>query len=426
MVPYFRPGDADAAPSWHPVSQESLLEPQAEAVTVTLYCLDDWEQLWVELKRYCLDTKNDPRRPRSKDVKLEVTAGNGTFLTVHEYVSAVHPWLMGMRERILDALGNTVGQGALWPPETKLAVTRFGYGPLWIETEDKWAYSRRKPDPPKPRVQLTMAEDMEASRKVMERMLARSAARPQYGGRGVGDLLHVKDFGARGDGAMDDTAAFQRAVDSSQERILFVVLNLQPGLHRRAAVPMGEGWGWDVSQISNNGTMILPGFGPPFGQIINILGRMCEQPQQTKTSTTIRAQTTQPSRPTEKPSARADANQNQIKCFGSGHKMGNTRLRLGIESFCSNIGSDAKDVGARGLNDRRAATGELTGGYKRRDTKTLDKNDKISFSLEVMDGCAWTFDLDECARYFKTVVDSCNCDGENGKQGGYGGNNCLK
>ncbi|GJD05036.1 lysM domain-containing protein [Colletotrichum higginsianum] len=191
-------------------------------------------------------------------------------------------------------------------------------------------------------------------------------------------------------------------------------------------VPMGEGWGWDVPQISNNGTMILPGFGAPFNQIINILGRMCEQPQQTKTSTTIRAQTTQPSRPTEKPLARPDANQNEIKCFGSGHKMGNTRLRLGIESFCSNIGSDALGVGARGLNDRRAATGELTGGYKRRDTKTLDKNDKISFSFEVMDGCAWTFDLDECARYFKTAVDSCNCDGENGKQGGYGGNNCLK
>ncbi|WQF87927.1 hypothetical protein CDEST_12941 [Colletotrichum destructivum] len=163
----------------------------------------------------------------------------------------------------------------------------------------------------------------------------------------------------------------QRAVDSSQEKILFVVPNLQPGLHRRAAVPMREGCGWDVPQISKNGTMILPGFVPPLGQIINILGRMCEQPQQTKTSTTIRAQKSRPSQPTARLSARPDANQNEIKCFGSGHKIDNTRLRLGIDSFCSNIGFDAKGVGARGLNDR-AATGELTGGYKREDTKTLE------------------------------------------------------
>ncbi|TKW52249.1 hypothetical protein CTA1_11007 [Colletotrichum tanaceti] len=187
-------------------------------------------------------------------------------------------------------------------------------------------------------------------------------------------------------------------------------------------VPMGEGWGWDVPKISDTGAMILPGLVPPFGQIIGILGRMCEQPKQTKTSTT-----TQPSRPTESPPARADANQNTIKCFGSGHKMGNTRLRLGIESFCSNIGSDATPVNARGLtlNDR-AAAGVLTAGYKRKDTKTLNQHDKISFNFEVLEGCAWTFDLGECTRYFKTVVDSCNCDGENGKQGGYGENNCIK
>ncbi|WQF87926.1 hypothetical protein CDEST_12940 [Colletotrichum destructivum] len=176
LEPYFRAGDADVAPSWHPVSQESLMVPQVPTVTATIYCLDDWEQLWVELNRYCLDTKNDPRRPRSKDVKLEVTAGNGTFLTVHEYVSAVHPWLMGMRQRLLYALGKTDGKGVPWPPEAKLAVTHLGDGPLHIQTEDKWAYSRRKPDL-KPRRQLTMAESMEASRKVQERMLARSAAR---------------------------------------------------------------------------------------------------------------------------------------------------------------------------------------------------------------------------------------------------------
>ena len=47
-------------------------------------------------------------------------------------------------------------------------------------------------------------------------------AKPQYEGRPVGDFVHVKDFGARGDGTTDDTAAFQRALYESQGRILFV------------------------------------------------------------------------------------------------------------------------------------------------------------------------------------------------------------
>ncbi|WYZ35417.1 hypothetical protein EsH8_X_000064 [Colletotrichum jinshuiense] len=172
MEPYFRPG---AAESWHPVSQESLLVPQVPAVTVRIGCVDDWEQLWVELNRYCLDTKNDPRRPWAKDVELEVTT-SGAFLTIHEYVSAVHPWLMGMRERLLDALGKIDGKAVPWPSETKLAVLQFGRGPLNIGTEDEWAYWHRKPNL-EPRVERTMAERMEASQRVMERMLARSAAR---------------------------------------------------------------------------------------------------------------------------------------------------------------------------------------------------------------------------------------------------------
>lgn len=47
-------------------------------------------------------------------------------------------------------------------------------------------------------------------------------ARPQYHDRSAADFIHVKDFGARGDGSTDDMAAFQVALHASIGKILFV------------------------------------------------------------------------------------------------------------------------------------------------------------------------------------------------------------
>ncbi|OBT78077.1 hypothetical protein VF21_03132 [Pseudogymnoascus sp. 05NY08] len=60
-------------------------------------------------------------RPHGKDVKLVVkpaTGGEG-FVTVHDYVSALHPWLMNMKEDIVKAKG-VLGQHV--PPVTELLV----------------------------------------------------------------------------------------------------------------------------------------------------------------------------------------------------------------------------------------------------------------------------------------------------------------
>ncbi|KAL2130728.1 hypothetical protein VTI74DRAFT_6057 [Chaetomium olivicolor] len=195
MEPYFGPDG-----SLHPVSQASLMEPPVSSHTVRVGCIDAWEQDWAEMHWRCRDgpvnglyTRRlgprpddetfDPniylleccgqKRPWAYDNYLQVAA-QGEFLTVHEYVSAVHPWLMAMRDTLLDVLGKMDGQRK-WPPETKLAVLYLGPGPLRIGHEDKWAWWHRKPPVPHPARDQLSAEERE--RRAIERAMARSAAR---------------------------------------------------------------------------------------------------------------------------------------------------------------------------------------------------------------------------------------------------------
>ncbi|OHE90623.1 hypothetical protein CORC01_14088 [Colletotrichum orchidophilum] len=81
-----------------------------------------------------------------KSSDLELIAG-GEFLTIHEYVSAVHLWLIGMREMPLDALGKLA--------DGPLVILYFSRGPLRIDTGDKGAHWRQKH---KPEVWLSEAE----------------------------------------------------------------------------------------------------------------------------------------------------------------------------------------------------------------------------------------------------------------------------
>ena len=178
------------------------MEPPVSSVTVRIGCIDDWEQAWTDQHWRCHDAPvNDlyPRRlgprpddetfdpniyvleccgqkrPWAYDTQLQVAA-QGEFLTVHEYILAVHPWLMAMRDTLLDVLGKVHGNPK-WLPETKLAVLYLGPGPLRIGHEDRWAWwhKRREPQVVHPSIAHLSAE--ERSQRTVERLKAMAAAR---------------------------------------------------------------------------------------------------------------------------------------------------------------------------------------------------------------------------------------------------------
>ncbi|KAK1766417.1 hypothetical protein QBC33DRAFT_540973 [Phialemonium atrogriseum] len=150
-------------------------------------CIDAWEQAWADQHWGCHDADVIdlyPRRlgPRPGDETrdppiylLECCGQKRPWAcdTYLQYVSAVHPWLMAMRDTLLDVLGK-MDATPKWPPETKLAVLYLGPGPLRIGHEDKWAFWHKRLPMVYPAIDQASAE--ERHRRAMERMMARSAA----------------------------------------------------------------------------------------------------------------------------------------------------------------------------------------------------------------------------------------------------------
>ncbi|KAI4915887.1 hypothetical protein J4E90_004333 [Alternaria incomplexa] len=147
-------GDKTASTTtWHPVSQLPLTEPKISSVIVHIDSLEDWEVQWLEIHRFCHDPEEngeDPEeflfgelsdynsdsdeeeephllrccranRPRKKGETLLVKA-SGAYVTIHDYVSAVHPWLMDRREDIFGAEGDLLKNEPL-AAGTKLMVS---------------------------------------------------------------------------------------------------------------------------------------------------------------------------------------------------------------------------------------------------------------------------------------------------------------
>lgn len=164
---YFRQTVGGA--SWHPISQSPLTDPKVSSMTVVVYDLELWEDNWLELHgghsfpgddgcefgplpEYnpnedeegpdhllkCCGTE----RPRNKAAKLVVKASNSDFITVHDYVCAVHIWLMGLRDSILAAMG--IWDSRPVPGETKLVVNYDAPEHLMVEREESFLDSRRR------------------------------------------------------------------------------------------------------------------------------------------------------------------------------------------------------------------------------------------------------------------------------------------
>ncbi|KAL2016997.1 hypothetical protein VTK56DRAFT_2716 [Thermocarpiscus australiensis] len=188
------PGDPDtrtpyydqAAGTYHPVSALPISEPKVSSITVHVSELEDWEENWLNvheehsepdapdafpdakwgklsggggeeddedededddeplLLRCC---KQD--RPRGKDAKLTIKPSkawdgrDGGFVTVHDYVSALHPWLVRLRGDILGAMGTADGLDEPLGNETDLVVNCDALHSLMMELRTSWIGHRK-------------------------------------------------------------------------------------------------------------------------------------------------------------------------------------------------------------------------------------------------------------------------------------------
>jgi hypothetical protein len=168
LEPYYV--QTDTGPIWSTVVQSPLTEPAISSLDVGVEVLQEWDEQWTEVhtdhatfEPASDDEENgakfgplpefDPEedeegpehlvrccgqdRPRGADIMLTLTA-SGPFITVHDYVSAVHPWLMSLREKILQASGDLEKNIAL-PVDTALMVTSYtAPGSVVTVDEDRW------------------------------------------------------------------------------------------------------------------------------------------------------------------------------------------------------------------------------------------------------------------------------------------------
>ncbi|KAK2762269.1 hypothetical protein FQN54_001279 [Arachnomyces sp. PD_36] len=104
-----------------------------------------------------------------------------------------------------------------------------------------------------------------------------------------------------------------------------------------------------------------------------------------------------------------DPSQNEKKCYDSGQKASYGKIEASAESFCESIEED----------------GPVLSNYSKTSKGQPNENYHFIQEFEVYEGCEWEYSYDECMRYLRVPIDSCDCSQKGDKQGGSVWNNCI-
>lgn len=154
--PYIK--QTSAGMELHPLAHAALTEPKVSSLSVVVEELEDWADDWHafffcyqdrELGEFAASKPEDgaraPHMPKYDNPDMEPPPGpalevkssseNG-YVTIHDYVSAVHPWLLSLRENILWAMNSG---GSPLAAQTKLVVyfSAPDANMLWIDADEK-------------------------------------------------------------------------------------------------------------------------------------------------------------------------------------------------------------------------------------------------------------------------------------------------
>ncbi|KAB5517285.1 pectate lyase superfamily protein-domain-containing protein [Coniochaeta sp. 2T2.1] len=129
------------------------------------------------------------------------TPGSGTTGLILENVA-----LSGVAKAIADTSGATLLAGGT------IKVDHWALGPVYAGSTTARTFSTG----------AKIGNYRRSSVLINDNGAYFERAKPQYEDVLVSSFLHVREFGAKGDGSNDDTAAFQQALYASQGKILFV------------------------------------------------------------------------------------------------------------------------------------------------------------------------------------------------------------
>lgn len=112
--------------TFHPISNSPVSDPPVSSITVTVRLLDEWAEDWAEAHDGDIDgdqewTTTEPDGVTTRLLvrcdgedrpgpgpSLTVSASSSSsrlFVTVHDYIMAVHPWLLALDAEIRSAIG---------------------------------------------------------------------------------------------------------------------------------------------------------------------------------------------------------------------------------------------------------------------------------------------------------------------------------